>query len=406
MAAQLKAFIWEARTRTGDLKKGVMEAENEEAVHNKLKMQQLSPVTVKKQPIQITLPTIGTGVKTSDIVVFTRLFATMIDAGLPIVQCLEILSTQAENKRFGKILGQIRTSVEGGLTLSDAMRRFPKIFDNLFVNLVAAGEAGGILDTILQRLSVYLEKAQKLKRRIKGAMSYPLIVLFIAAIVVVVLLTKVIPVFEKMFKDFGGGKLPAPTQLVIDLSYAMRNYLPYIVAGLVVLYVAWTLILRTRKGRLAWDGMLLKIPVLGSVLRKTVVARFTRTMGTLLASGVPILDAMEIVSKTAGNAVVQDGIMFVRARISEGKDMSTPLMETGLMPPMVVQMISVGEQTGALDAMLTKIADFYEEEVDVAVAAMTSLIEPIMMVFLGTVVGGLVIAMYLPIFEMAGNIKS
>jgi len=406
MAAQLKAFIWEARTRTGDLKKGVMEAENEEAVHNKLKMQQLSPVTVKKQPIQITLPTIGTGVKTSDIVVFTRLFATMIDAGLPIVQCLEILSTQAENKRFGKILGQIRTSVEGGLTLSDAMRRFPKIFDNLFVNLVAAGEAGGILDTILQRLSVYREKAQKLKRRIKGAMSYPLIVLFIAAIVVVVLLTKVIPVFEKMFKDFGGGKLPAPTQLVIDLSYAMRNYLPYIVAGLVVLYVAWTLILRTRKGRLAWDGMLLKIPVLGSVLRKTVVARFTRTMGTLLASGVPILDAMEIVSKTAGNAVVQDGIMFVRARISEGKDMSTPLMETGLMPPMVVQMISVGEQTGALDAMLTKIADFYEEEVDVAVAAMTSLIEPIMMVFLGTVVGGLVIAMYLPIFEMAGNIKS
>lgn len=405
MAAQLKAFIWEARTRNGDLKKGVMEADSEEAVHNKLKMQQLSPVVVKKQPIQITLPTIGTGVKINDIVVFTRLFATMIDAGLPIVQCLEILSSQAENKRFGKILSQIRTSVEGGLTLSDAMRRFPKIFDNLFVNLVAAGEAGGILDTILQRLSQYMEKAQKLRRRVKGAMSYPLIVLCIAAVVVVVLLTKVIPVFEKMFKDFGGGKLPAPTQVVIDLSYAMRHYLPFIVVGLVVLITAWRMILRTRKGRLAWDAMLLKLPILGNVLRKTVVARFTRTMGTLLSSGVPILDAMEIVGKTAGNMVVQDGIMFVRARISEGKDMSTPLMETGLMPPMVVQMISVGEQTGALDAMLTKIADFYEEEVDVAVASMTSMIEPLLMVFLGTVVGGLVIAMYLPIFEMAGNIK-
>ncbi len=406
MAGRAKAFVWEARTRSGDVKKGVMEAETEEAVHNKLKMQQLSPVTVKKQPRQITLPTIGTGVTTKDIVIFTRLFATMIDAGLPIVQCLEILATQAENKRFGKILSQIRGSVEGGLTLSDAMKRFPKIFDNLFVNLVAAGEAGGILDTILQRLSQYMEKAQKLKRRVKGAMSYPLIVLCIAGLVVVVLLTKVIPVFEKMFKDFGGGKLPAPTQFVIDLSYAMRHYLPFIVVGLILLGAAWRAILRTRKGRLAWDGMLLKLPILGSVLRKTVVARFTRTMGTLLSSGVPILDAMEIVGKTAGNVVVQDGIMFVRARISEGKDMSTPLMETGLMPPMVVQMISVGEQTGALDAMLNKIADFYEEEVDVAVASMTSMIEPLMMVFLGTVVGGLVIAMYLPIFEMAGNIKS
>jgi type IV pilus assembly protein PilC len=403
---KLKAFVWEARTRTGDLKKGVMEADSAEAVHNKLKMQQLSPTVVKKQPIQIVLPTIGTGVKTNDMVVFTRLFATMIDAGLPIVQCLEILSSQAENKRFGKILSQIRSSVEGGLTLSDALRRFPKIFDNLFVNLVAAGEAGGILDTILQRLSSYMEKSQKLIRRVKGAMSYPLIVMFIAGLVVTVLLTKVIPVFEKMFKDFGGGKLPAPTQFVIDLSNVARQYVLFLFLGVILLFTAWRLILRSRKGRLAWDGMLLKLPILGTVLRKTVVARFTRTMGTLLSSGVPILDAMEIVGKTAGNVVVQDGIMFVRARISEGKDMSTPLMETGLMPPMVVQMISVGEQTGALDAMLTKIADFYEEEVDVAVASMTSMLEPLLMVFLGTIVGGLVIAMYLPIFEMAGNIKS
>jgi Type II secretory pathway, component PulF len=261
------------------------------------------------------------------------------------------------------------------------------------------------LDTILQRLSTYMEKAQKLRRQIRGAMGYPITVLCIAGLVVTILLTKVIPTFEKMFKDFGGGKLPAPTQFVIDLSAAMRNYLPYIIAGGVGLFVAVKAILRTRKGRLAFDGMLLKLPVFGAVMRKTVVARFARTMGTLLASGVPILDSMEIVAKTAGNAVVQDGIMFVRARISEGKDLATPLMETGLMPPMVVQMISVGEQTGALDAMLSKIADFYEEEVDVAVASMTRMLEPLMMVFLGAVIGGLVIAMYMPIFEMAGNIK-
>jgi type IV pilus assembly protein PilC len=405
MAAQLTAFIWEARTRTGDVKKGVMEAESEEAVHNKLKLQQLQPVVVKKQPKQLSF-NIGTGVSINDIVIFTRLFATMIDAGLPIVQCLDILSSQSENKRFGKILGQVRTNVEGGLTLSDAMRRHPKIFDNLFVNLVAAGEAGGILDTILQRLSVYLEKAQKLRRQIKGAMGYPITVMIIAAVVVTVLLTKVIPTFEKMFKDFGGGKLPAPTQFVIDLSWTMRNYLPYILIGMAALFTGMKLILRSRRGRQAFDGMLLKLPVIGPVLRKTVVARFARTMGTLLASGVPILDSMEIVAKTAGNMVVNDGIMFVRARISEGKDLATPLMETGLMPPMVVQMISVGEQTGALDAMLSKIADFYEEEVDVAVASMTRLIEPLLMVFLGAIIGGLVIAMYMPIFEMAGNIKS
>jgi type IV pilus assembly protein PilC len=408
MAAQMKAFIWEARTRTGDVKKGVMEAETEEAVHNKLKMQQLSPVTVKKQPRQITLPTIGTGVSVNDIVIFTRLFATMIDAGLPIVQCLEILSSQAENKRFGKILAQIRTSVEGGLTLSDAMRRFPKIFDNLFVNLVAAGEAGGILDTILQRLSQYMEKAQKLappsegrhelsahrlvhrrhRRRRPAHQGHPGVREDVQGLR-----------RRQVAQADPGGHRHVVRDAPLPALHRDRRVDPA-VHGLE------GMILRTRKGRLAWDGMLLKLPILGNVLRKTVVARFTRTMGTLLSSGVPILDAMEIVGKTAGNVVVQDGIMFVRARISEGKDMSTPLMETGLMPPMVVQMISVGEQTGALDAMLTKIADFYEEEVDVAVASMTSMIEPLMMVFLGTVVGGLVIAMYLPIFEMAGNIKS
>ncbi|HEX3694824.1 MAG TPA: type II secretion system F family protein [Polyangia bacterium] len=399
------AFVWEARARNGDVKKGVMEADNEEAVHEKLQMQMLSPLMVKKQPKQLSI-SFGTGVKVTDVVIFTRMFATMIDAGLPIVQCLEILSTQADNKRFGKVLGQIKSSVEDGFTLSDALSKHPQVFDDLFVNLVAAGEAGGILDSILQRLSIYMEKAMKLRRRVKGAMMYPISIVCIAAIVVTILLTKVIPVFEKMFKDFGGGKLPMPTQIVIDISHALAQFLPYIIAALIAMGVGMKMLLRRPKGRLAFDGTLLKLPVLGAVLRKVVVARFTRTMGTLLSSGVPILDAMEICARTAGNTVVQAGIMYSREQISQGKDMASPLMETGLMPPMVVQMIGVGEQTGALDSMLSKIADFYEEEVDVAVASMTSLIEPIMMVFLGAVIGGMVVAMYLPIFEMAGNIKA
>ena len=401
----MAAYLWEARARSGELKNGVMEAESPEAVEQRLQMQLLVPTAVRKQPKELTLP-FGTGVKTTDVVIFTRMFATMIDAGLPIVQCLDILSTQSENKRFGKILGSVKASVEGGLTLSAALGKHPKVFDDLFVNLVAAGEAGGILDSILQRLSIYMEKAMKLKRRVKGAMVYPLSIIGIAALVVTILLTKVIPVFEKMFKDFGGGKLPMPTQVVIQISHALAHYLPYIVASLIAGGTALRMVLRTPGGREAFDGMLLKLPVLGNVLRKVVVARFTRTMGTLLSSGVPILDALEICGKTAGNTVVQKGIMYARAQISEGKDMATPLMETALMPPMVVQMIGVGEQTGALDAMLSKIADFYEEEVDVAVASMTSLIEPVMMVFLGAVIGGMVIAMYLPIFEMAGTMKT
>ena len=401
----MTAFIWEARARSGEAKTGVMEAIDAETVEQRLKMQLLVPTSVRKQPKALELP-FGTGVKTTDVVIFTRMFATMIDAGLPIVQCLEILSSQSENKRFGKVLAGVKASVEGGLTLSAALAKHPKVFDDLFVNLVAAGEAGGILDSILQRLSIYMEKAMKLKRRVKGAMVYPLSIIGIAALVVTILLTKVIPVFEKMFKDFGGGKLPLPTQIVIEVSHALAHYLPFIVAGLIVGGFALRAVLKTPKGRKAFDGMLLELPVLGAVLRKVVVARFTRTMGTLLTSGVPILDALEICGKTAGNVVVQNGIMYVRAQISEGKDMATPMMQTALMPPMVVQMIGVGEQTGALDSMLSKIADFYEEEVDVAVASMTSLIEPVMMVFLGAVIGGMVIAMYLPIFEMAGNMKS
>ncbi|MDX2019069.1 MAG: type II secretion system F family protein [Deltaproteobacteria bacterium] len=399
------AYLYEARARSGEIKKGLIEAESEEAVQEKLKLQMLTPVSIKKQAKQFSF-SFGSGVKTADIVIFTRLFATMIDAGLPIVQCLDILSSQAENKAFGKVLTQVKGGVEGGLTLSDSLKKHPKIFDQLFINLVAAGEVGGILDTILQRLSQYMEKATKLKRRVKGAMTYPIAVLGISAIVVVVLLTQVIPVFEKMFKEFGGGKLPAPTQFVIDISHAMITNLPYLIVGGIAAFIGWRYALSTPRGRRTFDQIVLKLPVIGGVIRKVVVARFTRTMGTLLASGVPILEAMEIVGKTAGNVIVQEGLMFTRTKISEGKDMATPLMETGLMPPMVVQMISVGEQTGALDNMLNKIADFYEEEVDVAVGSMTSLLEPMIMVVLGTVIGGLVLAMYMPVFEMAGNIKA
>lgn len=400
------AYLYEARARSGEIKKGLIEADSEDAVQEKLKLQMLTPVSIKKQAKSFSFSFGGSGVKTADIVIFTRLFATMIDAGLPIVQCLDILSSQAENKAFGKVLVQIKGGVEGGLTLSDALKKHPKVFDQLFVNLVAAGEAGGILDTILQRLSIYMEKAAKLRRRVKGAMTYPVSVLGISAVVVVVLLTKVIPVFESMFKDFGGGKLPAPTQFVIDLSHAMISNLPFLIGAAIVFAVGWKWAMRTKKGRRTFDQVVLKLPVLGAVIRKVVVARFTRTMGTLLASGVPILEAMDIVGKTAGNVIVQEGLLYTKTKISEGKDMATPLMETGLMPPMVVQMISVGEQTGALDNMLNKIADFYEEEVDVAVASMTSLLEPLIMVVLGTVIGGLVLAMYMPVFEMAGNIKA
>jgi len=404
----MPVFAWEGRTRQGTLKKGVIEASSEAAAMMQLRGQMIVPVSVRPKSAsglgkwKLFAP----GVSIRDLVVFTRQFATMIDAGLPLVQCLEIQAEQQQNKTFREALGRVKADVEQGSTFAESLGRHPKIFDELYVNLVTAGEVGGVLDTILNRLAVYLEKADSLRRKVKSAMVYPTTVMVVAIGVLVLLLVKVIPVFEKMFKDFGGGKLPAPTQFVIDLSYTMRNYLPFVIAGLVAIFVVVKLILRSRRGRLAFDGMLLKLPVLGPVLRKTVVARFARTMGTLLASGVPILDSMEIVAKTAGNTVVSDGIMFVRSRIAEGKDLATPLMETGLMPPMVVQMISVGEQTGALDAMLSKIADFYEEEVDVAVASMTRLIEPLLMVFLGTVIGGLVIAMYMPIFEMAGNIKA
>jgi type IV pilus assembly protein PilC len=403
----MPTFAWEARTRGGDVRRGTIDADSEAMVVARLKADQLNPVRVKKQArgISLAIP-IGSGVSQKDLVIFTRQFGTMIDAGLPLVQCLDILASQTENKAFGKILADVKNTVESGSTFSDALRRHPRVFDELFVNLVAAGEVGGILDTILARLAIYLEKAVKLKRQVKGAMVYPIAIMCVAAGVIVVLLTKVIPAFENMFREFKGGALPAPTRLVIGMSKSfMANWYFYLF-GTIGAVVGFIGALRTDKGRELWDRFILRVPVIGNVLRKVVVARFTRTLGTLLSSGVPILDALDIVARTAGNVIVKRAILYARERISEGKDLASPLAETRVFPPMVVQMIGVGEQTGAMDTMLSKIADFYEDEVDVAVAALTALLEPIMMVFLGVIVGGLVIAMYLPIFEMAGNIRA
>ncbi|HLL25020.1 MAG TPA: type II secretion system F family protein [Kofleriaceae bacterium] len=397
-------YQWEATTRLGEKKRGAMEAESADIVENRLRSDGLTVTRAKKEAKQIQ-NTFGTGVSAKDLQIFTRQLATMIDAGLPLVQCLEILAAQTPNKIFGRTLGQIKATVEQGATFSDALRRHPKIFDDLYVNLVAAGEVGGILDTILNRLAVYIEKAVKLRAQVKSAMFYPVGILVVAIGVIAVMLIKVIPTFEDMYKDMGpDAKLPAATRFVINISHGFINKWYLYVGGVAALIVGTVAARRTDRGREIFDRMMLRLPVIGPTLRKIVVARFTRTLGTLLSSGVPILDALDICARTAGNRVVQAGILKARDKISEGHDMAGPLAESRVFPAMVVQMIGVGEQTGAMDQMLQKIADFYEEEVDAAVSAMTSLIEPIMMAFLGVVVGGLIVAMYLPIFSLAGNI--
>ena len=402
---KLPVWKWEAKTRQGEVRGGEMEAADDAAVKARLSQMGLEPTKVKKKPreIHIKIPGLG-GVTTKDILIFTRQFSVMIDAGLPLVQGLEIIATQADNREFRRVLMDVKLRVESGSTFADALAVHPKVFDELFVQLVRAGEIGGILDTILQRLGAYIEKNEKLKRRVKGAMVYPSIVLVVAVGVTLVLLMFVTPTFEKMFKDFGGS-MPAPTQFLIDLSHAMTSYW-YLIFGIpVALVVAWRSWVGTKAGRVQWDSFVLKVPVFGPLIRKIAVAQFTRTLGTMLSSGVPILDALEIVAKSAGNKVIERGILMVRTRIAEGKNIAGPLAETKVFPPMVVQMIGVGEATGAMDQMLAKIADFYDDEVDVAVGALTSMIEPIMMVFLGGVVGGFLVAMYLPIFSIAGNIK-
>ena len=402
----MSEFVWEARARTGELRKGVMDADDEPAVQARLRSQQLMPTKIKKKGKAFSFK-LGTGVDLKEVVTFTRLFATMIDAGLPIVQCLDILCNQTDNKSFAVILRDVKANVEQGATFSDSLRRHPKVFDALYVNLVQAGEVGGILDTILNRLAVYNEKAIKLRRQVRGAMVYPSAVVIIFTGVLSILLGWVIPSFKTIFKDLGASdELPWLTQVVITVSETFIGYLPLVILVGIGAVVALMYIYKRPAGKRFFHRMMLKAPVIGNVLRKVAVARFTRTLGTLLASGVPILDALEIVAKTSGNMVIEEAIMYARAKISEGKNMASPLMETNVFPPMVVQMVGVGEQTGALDAMLGKIADFYEEEVDVAVAALTSLIEPIMMVGIGGTVGVVLIAMYLPIFSIAGKIKA
>jgi type IV pilus assembly protein PilC len=403
-APKLPVWRWEGKTRGGGARLGEMEAANADAVRARLQQMGVEPVKVKKKPREFNIPMPGGGVTEKDILVFTRQFSVMIDAGLPLVQALDIIGNQADSPAFRKVLLAVKGKVEAGSTFADALGDHPKVFDELFVQLVRAGEVGGMLDTILNRLGAYIEKNTKLKRRVKGAMVYPSIVLFVAVGVTVVLLAFVTPTFEKMFKDFGGA-MPAPTQFLIGLSHGLtENW--YLFAGIptaiVLAFRTWT---NTKKGRDVWDASKLKMPVFGPLVRKVAVARFTRTLGTMLSSGVPILDALEITAKAAGNRKIEQAVLYVRAKISEGKTIAQPLGESGVFPAMVVQMIGVGEATGAMDAMLSKIADFYDDEVDVAVAALTSMIEPVMMVFLGGVVGGFLVAMYLPIFSIAGNIK-
>jgi type IV pilus assembly protein PilC len=405
VAQKLPIWIWEGKTRTGEMKRGETEASDEAAVQQRLRAMALTNVKIKKKPMSLNFKLPGmNSIGNKDLVIFTRQFATMIDAGLPLVQCLDILATQLDNLAFREVLMKVKVKVESGSTLADALGDHPKVFDTLYVQLVAAGEIGGILDTILNRLAAYIEKNEKLKAKVKGAMVYPSVVLIVAVGVTVVLLLFVTPTFEKMFKDFGGA-MPAPTQFVIDLSKWLQHWGIYMVLVTGGAAAGFRAYLNWPKGREQFDAFVIRTPIFGPLIRKVAVARFTRTLGTMISSGVPILDAMEVVAKTAGNSVVEKAIRYTKEKISEGKTIVQPLAETKVFPPMVVQMIGVGEATGAMDQMLTKIADFYDDEVDAAVNALTSLIEPVMMVFLGGVVGGFLVAMYLPIFSIAGAIK-
>ncbi len=402
----MPVYQWEGKGRKNQVRKGEMEAATEDAVRANLLRQGVTPDKIKKKPKDLfeNVTFLQPGIKEKDIVVFARQFSTMIDAGLPIIQCLDILQSQQENPTFKKMLREIKESVESGQTLAEAMKKYPNQFDSLFVNMIAAGEAGGILDVILRRLAAYMEKAMKLKAQVKGAMTYPIVTLIIAVIVVAVILVFVIPVFEEMFADFGKA-LPAPTQIVVNMSRFVKSKILYIIGALFIMSFAVRRFYKTEKGRAIIDDLVLKIPIIGILIRKVAVAKFTRTMGTMLSSGVAILEALDIVARTSGNKTIEKAIYKVRTGIAEGQTIADPLAETGVFPPMVCQMIAVGESTGAIDAMMEKIADFYEDEVDQAVDNLTALIEPFMLVFLGVTIGGLVVSMYLPVFKLAGAIS-
>ena len=398
-------YLWVAETKKGRKLKGEIEAASEQIAQAQLRKRNLTILKLKPKPKDLFegIAFMQPKVTNRDIVIFTRQFSTMIDAGLPLVQGLNILADQAENPTFRNILKTLTKDVEGGSTLAEAMKKHPKVFDNLFVNLIAAGEVGGILDTILQRLATFIEKAEELKSKIKGALTYPIVVIAIAFIVIAVILIFVIPVFQDMFASFGQA-LPVPTQIVVAMSDFMKSKIHYMIIAFIILSFLFKQYRNSKGGRKTTDSLSLKLPVFGDLLKKTAVARFTRTLGTMMASGVPILDSLEIVAKTAGNVIIEEIIYDVRSSIAEGQTIAEPLSENDIFPGMVIQMIAVGEATGALDTMLEKIADFYDKEVDAAVEALTSMLEPLLMLFLGGSIGGLVVAMYLPIFTMAGAV--
>jgi len=402
----MPVFVWKGTASNGEIQKGEIEAQDEQAARRLLRQQRisLSKIKVKGKDLLENIAFFQKGVTQKDIVIFTRQLSTMIDAGLPLIQGLEVLASQQENETFKKILLDTKSDVEGGSTFADAMKKHPKQFDRLFCNMIAAGEMGGMLDDVLKRLADYMEKALRLKRKVKGALTYPIIVLAISALVLGIILIFVIPVFEKMFADFGSN-LPIPTQMVVNLSNFVQSYFLVMIGVVVVMVFLFKKYYKTEKGKRVVDRLILKFPVFGPLLRKVAVAKLTRTLGTLIDSGVPILEALNVAAGTAGNKVVEEAIYSVRSSVSKGRTIAQPLGESGIFPAMVVQMISVGETTGALDQMLNKIADFYDDEVETAVDALTTMIEPFMIVFLGGTVGSIIIAMYLPIFKMAGAIS-
>jgi type IV pilus assembly protein PilC len=397
------SYAWKGRNRAGMVQEGALVAESKELALAQLRRQNIVVTGIRERGKEISLTKVGRKVPPKVLAIFTRQFSVMIDAGLPLVQCLEILALQQEHKNFQKILLQVRQDVEAGSTLADAMRRHPKAFDTLYVNMIAAGEAGGILDTILQRLSVYIEKAVKLRSQVRSALIYPTAVIVIAAIVVAVILLKVIPTFAALFTSLG-AELPLPTRIVIAASNFLARYFIFFIIGIALIAYAVRRYYRTYRGRRVIDGMMLKAPIIGMILRKISVARFCRTLATLTSSGVPILESLEITARTAGNAIVEDAILETRKSVEGGKTIVEPLKDSNVFPNMVVQMIGVGEQTGALDAMLNKIADFYEDEVDAAVQGLVKLMEPVMIFILGVIIGGIVIAMYLPMFTLINKI--
>jgi type IV pilus assembly protein PilC len=402
----MPVFKWSGRDGTGANKSGEIEATNQAAAVGALRQQKITLDSISEKKglsMDLQIPGLEAQPTKKDLVVFTRQFATMIDAGLPLVQCLDILGNQQEKNSFKKIILKIKEDVEGGSTFADALNKHPRVFDSLYVNLVAAGEVGGILDTILNRLAAYIEKAEALKGKVKSAMVYPSTIVGVAIAVTSILLVFVVPMFQEMFSG-SGVALPLPTQILVNVSYIIKHYIIYIILFVIAFVVGFVYFYRTPFGRALVDDILLKVPIFGPLVKKVSVARFTRTLGTMISSGVPIMDALEITAKTAGNKTVERDVLYTRTGISEGKTLAEPMSQSKVFPPMVVQMVAVGEATGNMDAMLNKIADFYDQEVDDAVSALTSLLEPALMVFLGVVVGGMVIALYLPIFNMADTL--